>query len=144
MRIGGAVMLAVGLTMLTLALGIAGWVLWFRSNSQSVMGTVVAEVLTPYSDGNAYCPVVQYTTRNGQTLEHYSNICAWPATYQVGDEVRMYYNPLNPTSVQMSNFFGTWFMPLLFGFMGVIFTASGIGMLAPDFVFNLLNRIRSQ
>jgi hypothetical protein len=144
MRIGGAIMLAIGLTMLVLAVAGLVSVVWFRSNAQSVMGTVVAEVLTPYSDGNSYCPVVSYTTRNGQTLEHRSNICAWPAAYEVGDQVRMYYNPLNPSSVQMNNFFGTWFFPILFGFMGIVFSASSVGMLAPDFFFNLLDRFRSK
>lgn len=144
MRIGGAVMLAIGLAMLTLALGVAGWVLWFRSNAQAVEGTVVAEILTPYSDGNSYCPVISYTTRNGQRLEHHSNICSWPAAYEVGDKVRIYYDPINPTRVQLNNFFGTWFFPSLFGFLGLVFSLSGAGMLAPDYLITILNRFRAQ
>lgn len=128
MRSGGVIFLGVGGLLLAIALAWTGWVLYFRASSQNVMGTVAQEVLTPLSDGNAYCPVIRYTTRTGRTLEHYSNVCSWPAAYEVGDQVRVYYDPLDPQRVQVNDLFGTWFVPLLLGFMGIVFGGVGLPM----------------
>lgn len=142
MRTGGAIFGAVGFGLLAIGLAIVGWIFYFRASSQQVMGTIVAEVLTPLSDGNAYCPVVRYTTRNGETLEHHSNVCSWPAANDVGDQVKIYYDPLDPAHVQMDSFFGTWFAPGLLIFMGVIFAGVSVPMLIPDFM-DIFSRLRS-
>jgi hypothetical protein len=140
MRWGGAAMLAVGLTMLAIGLAIAGWTMWTRGQWTEVQGTVIEEVLTPFSDGNAYCPVIRYTTRVGQSLTHRSNICAWPAAYEEGEHVRVFYDPANTSNVQIDNFFGTWFMPLLLGFMGLVFSLASIPMLLPDILNFMASR----
>lgn len=139
MRIGGAIFLAVGLGLLAIAVGITTWVLWTRGQWVEVEGTVVEEVLTAFADGNAYCPVIRYTTRVGQQLTHRSNICAWPPAYEAGDSVRVFYDPTNASDMQFDNFFGTWFVPLLLGFMGVVFSLCSVPMLLPDWT-SLLRR----
>lgn len=132
MRLGGFIFLGVGLAMLAAATAISGWTLWTRSQWTTVEGTVIDEVLTPMADGNAYCPVVRYTARFGQQLTHRFNICAWPPAYEIGERVQVYYDPNDANNVQLDSFFGTWFLPLLLGFMGLIFSLCSAPMLLPD------------
>jgi hypothetical protein len=98
---------------------------WFRIQADEVTGTVIDLRLSASSDGDSYCPVVQYRTRNGQTLTHYSNICSWPAAYERGQQVTMHVDHIDPELVQMDDFFGIWFLPLFLGFMGAVFSAVG-------------------
>lgn len=143
MRIGGFIMLGLGLLSLAITIGFGGSVLWFRTHALQTHGTVIAEVLTPYADGNMYCPTIRYTTREGQTLEHDSDICAWPPAYEEGQQVTVYYDRTNPKDVQRVSLFGNWFIPGLFGFLGIIFTISGLSMFSSEFVLTrLLKRIK--
>ena len=142
MRLGGTIMLGLGILFLLIAIGFGGSVLWFRTHAVRVTGTVIAEVLTPYADGNMYCPTIRYTTREGQSLTHDSNVCAWPPAYEEGQRVTVYYDRLNPKDVQMADLFGNWFIPGLFGFLGITFTISGVGMFSPGpIITRLLKRI---
>jgi len=134
MRPPGLIFLVVGLIMLAFAL--FAWLngTWFRIQADEVMGTVVEVRLTANSDGNAYSPVIQYRARTGETLTHYSNICSWPAAYEQGQQVTMYVDRADPEHVQMDDFFEIWFIPLLFGFMGSIFSGIGFFTVGPGFL----------
>jgi hypothetical protein len=125
MRIFSYVFLGLGLLLLAIAAAIFLYGAWFRINSESVTGTVVEVELRPYSDGNAYCPVIRYSVIGGQTYTHYSDICSWPASYEQGQQVRLYVDHSDPQRVQLNDFFTVWFLPLLFGFMGAVFAGVG-------------------
>lgn len=144
MRTGAAITLGIGLIMLLVALALAGNVFWFRTHAIRVTGTVIDVPLTALPDGNAYCPVIRFTTREGQSVDYYSNVCSWPPAYKQGQQVVIYYDRADPERVQFVNFFGTWFLPLLFGFLGILFTFSGVSMFSSKFgLSRLLNRIKS-
>lgn len=139
------IMLGIGAILLLIAGTVAVQGFWFRSNAVKVTGTVVEEVLTAYADGNAYCPLIRYNTREGRTYEHQSNICAWPPAYEEGQHITVYYDRANPKTVQLDSLFANWFFPLLFGFLGVVFSFSGASMLSGGWLFdNLIERYRDQ
>lgn len=131
MRTFGWVFFGLGVLFLGIAIIIWAWGAAFRIGAVEVTGRVSEVILSPRSDGNVYCPAVRYTTRSGQTFTHYSNICSWPAAYEVGQEVRMFYDASDPERAQMDDFFGTWFLPLLFGFLGLVFGGVGYFTLFP-------------
>lgn len=131
-------MLGIGAIMLLIAGTVAVQGIWFRSNAVKVTGTVVEEVLTAYADGNAYCPVISYRTREGKAYEHHSNICAWPPAYEEGQQISVYYDRSDPKTVQLDSFFGNWFFPVLFGFLGIVFSFSGAAMLSEGVIFDRL------
>ncbi|MEX2160601.1 MAG: DUF3592 domain-containing protein [Anaerolineales bacterium] len=131
MRTFGLVFFGLGLVFLGLAIAIWASGAVFRLQAERVTGTVVEVELRHYADGNSYCPVVRFTTRDRQIFTHYSDICSWPASYEQGQQVGMYYDPDDPQQVQLDDFFGIWFLPLLFGFMGLVFGPIGYFALFP-------------
>jgi hypothetical protein len=133
-RILGAAILAVGLIMLLFGVGAPLYGVWFRIQSEQVSGTVVDVPLRAYSDGNAYCPVIEYRSR-GENFRHYSDICSWPAAYEVGDQVRMFVDRNDPERVQMGSFFGIWFVPIMMLLFGGIMSFVGLSLFSPEFLF---------
>jgi hypothetical protein len=134
LRSFGWTFFGLGVVLLAAALLIWAFGAAFRLNALQTTGTVVEVELRHFSDGNAYCPVVRYTTSSGRDYTHYSNICSWPASYQQGQDVRVYYDPQDPGHVQLNDFFGIWFLPLLFGFMGLVFAPIGFFALFPNVI----------
>lgn len=131
MRTLGTIFVAVGVIALLAALVNFTSGVWFRTRAEEVTGEVVEVALRHYADGNAYCPVIRYTTRDSQTFVHKSDICAWPAAYQQGEQVRMYVDPTNPENVQLHSFFAVWFFPPAYGFLGLPFRRHRLHDLQP-------------
>jgi hypothetical protein len=117
--------LGLGLLLLAIAAAIFLYGAWFRINSETVTGTVTEVQLRHYADGNAYCPVIRYLVSGGLSFTHYSDFCSWPASYEQGQQVRLYVDRNDPQHVQLHDFFSIWFLPLLFGFMGAVFAGVG-------------------
>lgn len=66
--------------------------------------TDVSERHTTNSNGDPqtdFCPTVQFTTADGQAEEVDLSECTNPSTYTVGGTLEIYYNPSNPTQVQI-------------------------------------------
>ena len=93
-----------------LFLAIAGGIYGFDQNSRSNMvlttGTVTSLSTSESRDSDGfttitYCPEVEYTTADGQTVSLDVNECSSPPQFKVGDPVELYYDPQNPQSVQL-------------------------------------------
>ncbi len=128
MRNSALVFLGIGLLFLAIAAGAFLYGAWFRINAQKVDGVVTDVVLTAYAEGNAYCPVIRYSVLGGASYTHHSDICSWPAAYEQGQHVTLYVDRADPDHVQLNDFFSTWFLTLLFIFLGAIF--GGVGLWA--------------
>jgi hypothetical protein len=111
MKTFGWIFFGIGLALLAIALIAAGLAISFRMGAEKVNGTVIENELRHYSDGNSYCPVVRFTTRLGQPYTHFSDVCSWPPSFEVGQQVTIYYDPKNPNSSQLDSFLGVWFIP---------------------------------
>ena len=48
-----------------------------------------------------YCPIVQYTSTNGDSREVELNDCASPPAYEAGDSVTVLYNPASPEQARI-------------------------------------------
>lgn len=63
-------------------------------------------------------PIVEYFDKNQQQHFYYHNVYSRPSSYSAGDEVELYYSPINFEDAQLSQ---DYFLILIFGFLGVIF-----------------------
>lgn len=83
------------------------------------------------SYSTVYCPYVQYTTADGQSLEVNLNECAAPPMYSTGDAVEVYYDPQNPQNAQLKGgvkqVVGNVFVTVL-GIIGSVLCLAGGGL----------------
>jgi hypothetical protein len=129
-RLPGVLFLMLGCIFALAALLLWGFGAWFRAQAAETSGIVSEVSLRHYADGNSYCPVVHFRVR-GQVYTHYSDICSWPASYEQGQEVRLWYDPNDPQRVQLDDFVGNWLLPLIFGGVGLLFIGIGTFSLFP-------------
>jgi Protein of unknown function (DUF3592) len=94
-------------------------------------GAVVDLISSTDSDGDTvYYPRVRFRTQVGGMQEFTGSVGSRPAAFDVGEGVRVLYDPERPGDARIDTFFQLWFLPLLLGGMGVIFAgigAAGIG-----------------
>jgi hypothetical protein len=138
-------LLLVGFLFLTIGLavlisGIVSVVKQKRKSARGVptTGTVVNLIKKVFNPGSAgvYCPVVQFTTGNGQLIEFESAFGTMPASHRVGQTLAVRYDPANPQAAEVDSATANWFVPgctmamgLLFFSMGLVFVVIGILML---------------
>jgi hypothetical protein len=117
---------AVGLVLI--GVGVIVWIRTRRFVSESfrVQGTVVGlEARRGSKGGTTYAPVVEYATREGQPRLFTDPVSSRPAGYSVGDRVEVLYHYRDHERVRLASRFRLYFVPVLLGFMGLIFTFVG-------------------
>jgi len=135
----GLLFLIIGIAVLVY--GIVTAVKQVRKSARGVpaTGTVVDLVKKVFNPGSAgvYCPVVQFTTSNGQPIRFESDFGTMPASQQVGQTIAVRYDPANPQAAEVDSTTANWFVPgctiamgLAFLLMGVVFIIIGILVLA--------------
>lgn len=84
----------------------------------------------PGRRSGSYYPVVAFTAQDGRKFEFRSGMGSNPPTFQVGEMVTVRYRPDDPQSAGIDAFFSLWFLPLMFGGIGVIFmiVAAGVAL----------------
>lgn len=98
----------------------------------SAIGTVVRlEESESNEGGTVYSPVVEFTA-NGQTHSFESGNASDPPDYEVGDEVKVLYDPAAPNEARIESFAELWLMPIL------LIPAMLLGMLIVNGVFGWL------
>ena len=58
--------------------------------------------------GYVYCPVFEFTARDGKTVDYTSTVCSDPPSYKVGDQKELYYDAADPSQVQMKDFWSEY------------------------------------
>lgn len=84
---------------------------------------VVSDML--YSEGMG-APVVRYRGESGETLVYRSSTYSNPPAYEMGEEVKLWYRPEDPTNPTLSGL-DTWLVPTILSGFFVIFGAIGYG-----------------
>jgi hypothetical protein len=129
MKLFSSIFAGVGLVMLS----VSGYLFYqeneFLQHAQVGSGTVIALGRSTSSKGGVtYYPVVSYRTSNGTVEEFSSLVSSNPAAYDVGEKVEVYYDPNRPQSAEIRGFFTQWFVVLIFGGLGLVFTSIGVGI----------------
>lgn len=128
-RIVGALFMGIGMVMLA----IVCYLIYSHQQFEN-RAKVVKATLTTYqsynsrdNDGSSttmYTPVFEYEFK-GITHTHVSNTSSSSKDYEIGERVDMMVNPDAPQDVLIDSFMGKWFLPMLLGVMGAVFTGMG-------------------
>lgn len=90
-------------------------------------GTVIENRPHVGRKSRTYTPVVTFRTTDGQTITFEGGISSNPPSFDLQEQIPVYYAPQDPQKAEIGTFFQLWFLPLIFGFMGTIFTSIGAG-----------------
>lgn len=128
-KLVGGIFLSVGLIMLV----VTGWIYNRQQNFYQraipVQGTVISYDQYESSDDDGgsttmYTPVFEYSY-NGQTYTHTGEVSSSSQDYDIGEPAEIMVDPDNPSDMMVDSFMERWFVVLLLGFMGIVFTGVG-------------------
>lgn len=133
MKLSAIICLAVGVILLVVAGYFFVQEQSFLQRAEHLTGTVTdLSISTSFQDQQTwtdYCPVIDFRTNQGKSVEYTSDTCSNPADYKVGQKVNIYYDPNDPNATQMPDKYASQyagvFIPLIVGF---IFAAIGLGI----------------
>jgi hypothetical protein len=129
---GGSIFGFVGFILLLIALFIFFRTRSFIGRSLQAQATVTQMVYSSSSDGGGYSPVFRFRTLEGQEVEVAENLSSNPPQFKVGQTIEVLYDPQNPHNARIKKWFNLYFVPLLLGFLGLIFSCIGIGFLISE------------
>jgi hypothetical protein len=76
--------------------------------------------------GYTYAPVFSFTVADGKTYTVTSKVSASPPGFDVGESVKVRYDPANPEDARIHTFFQTWGGAVMSGIVGAAFFAFGL------------------
>jgi hypothetical protein len=96
----------------------------FIRRSVEVNGEVIRLERSPDRGryGYTYAPVFSFTSADGVMHTVTSDVGSSPAGFDVGDSVRVRYDPADPQTARIHSFFQTWGTCFLSAAVGVAFT----------------------
>jgi hypothetical protein len=105
----------------------------FIRRSVEVTGEVIRLERSVDRGGSAsyieYAPVFSFTVADGNAYTVISKISSSPADFNVGESVRVRYDPTNPQDARIHTFLQTWGAAVIFGVIGIGFTITGCKLL---------------
>ncbi len=97
----------------------------FRSSAETATATIANFNCHTDSEGDeTCCPVLHYTTESGESVTHFSNYCS--SSYDLGQQLEIYYDPQNPDEVQIKGLFSQYFAVGMLAFFGLPMFALGL------------------
>jgi hypothetical protein len=72
-------------------------------------------------------PVIAFSTPDGREFEFEALVGGTTPDYQLGERVRVMYNPENPTEARIGETENLWGIPIVLGGFGLIVAAIGLG-----------------
>lgn len=132
MKLFIGIFLAVGLGLLTGAFYSYKHTATFLESAISTEGTVVEnryEAGSSSNDSGSYHAYIKYSSLDGSDVTFRSSVGTNPPSFKVGEQVKVYYDPQDSQNAQVGTFFQMWFLPVLLGGMGFIFSSIPLGIL---------------
>ncbi len=77
------------------------------------------------------CPTIEFSTGNGEVVSFRGGVCSNPPSFAIGKPVAVLYEAANPSHAQLDSFMENWFVSLLLGGMGAVFTLLGLVFVLP-------------
>lgn len=132
MKLFIGIFLAVGLGLLTGAYYSYTSTENFLKTSIATTGTVVENRYERGSSSNSsgsYYGYIKFKSVDGNDVTFRSSVGTNPPSFDVGEEVKLNYDPKDPQNAKINTFFQLWFLALLLGGMGSVFTLIPLGIL---------------
>lgn len=108
----------------------------FVASAASATGTVIenryeqsSSTSSSRSSSGSYYPFIKFSTEAGQEITFRGNVGSNPASFTVGEQVSIYYDPARPEEARLNTFFQLWFLTVFLGGMGSVFFLIGGGIL---------------
>jgi hypothetical protein len=118
----------VGLGLLTGAFFALRSEISFRAGALSAPGTVLDLAPTTDSKGTTmYKPVFEFTDRSDRMHRITGSVASSPPSFERGEAVTVRYRPENPENAHLDSFMDSWFLALIFGGLGIVFTSIAAG-----------------
>jgi hypothetical protein len=93
----------------------------FYGNAMTAEGTVVDLEW----QGNSSRSVVTFRADDELEYTVKGNVWSRPPAHDKGEKVKVVYHAGRPSEARLASFFERWFLVMIFGFMGTIFTGVG-------------------
>jgi len=132
-RLVGSIFMSVGAIMLVVVAYLIVSNYQFTQRAKVVTGKVTNyDSYQSYHKDNSgsttmYTPTFEYTF-NGKIYSHKSTTSSSSKSFDIGESVEILVDPSDPHSILIHDFFDEWFLSILLGIMGTMFT--GMGYLA--------------
>lgn len=97
----------------------------FLEKAETTQGTVVEMIPKRSKDSTTYSPVISFTTKTGQQITYTSSVSSNPPSYEVGENVQIFYDPADPKDAEINGFFLLWLGVIILGFIGIVFFLIG-------------------
>ena len=97
----------------------------FLASAEETDGTVIGLKEVNDSDGTMYAPVVRFHASNGSRVEFTDPISSRPSRHQIGQSVRVAYDPEEPDKARVSGTWFVYFVPMAMLAIGIVFTVIG-------------------
>jgi len=103
----------------------------FLRTAVEATGTIVELLESSGSEGGTvYQAVVEFQTADGRSIRWQETMASNPPAGQQGDQLLMKYDPVNPQRARIARATRLWFLPGLFGLLGLLFFALGVVLTA--------------
>ena len=123
----GVIFLAVAAVMLALGFLFFSRTRRFLRTAVDTTGTIVDLVESSGSEGGTvYQAVVEFRTADGRTVRWQESMASNPPAGHRGDDIAMKYDPADPNKARIAKATRMWFMPVLFGGLGLLFLVLGV------------------
>jgi len=101
----------------------------FEAGAERGSGTVIDLARRTSDDGGyTYAPVVEWRDASGTRQEFVGGVASSPPSYDRGEAVAVLYPPGQPGRARIADFTNRYFLPLLLGGMGAVFSLVGGGI----------------
>lgn len=124
---GSAIAKPVFLAVTLILFGVSGYLAIhthrFIINAERAQGRVVEMLTEPSSNGGSALsrPVVEFMTADGTKIEFHSTSASSPPSFARNEIVTVLYNPSQPQSAEISDFFSLWGGVLITGALCIAF-----------------------
>ncbi len=119
--------LAVGILLLVISLIFLRTTLAFLKNSERATAVVTKLETIEDSEGTTYKPVFTFRTAAGAEYLCRPNFSSSPASWAVGEETVIVYNPQDPTDAKLLTYFGTFSWTIILMAVAMPFIVIGAG-----------------
>jgi hypothetical protein len=97
-----------------------------QADASALTGRATGTVVDQLATSGGWRPVVRFVTASGQPVRFGSNVASRPARFRVGDQVRVAYDPANPSHAAIDSFVDSLAIPLMFSGIGLIIFLFGL------------------